>query len=170
MLTPAVADRARSIVDARLPDHDETLDDALGRMAERVKHLDDEEEILRYAVQLRLLCEEDLQARAKIISKALVTAHRDLDGVRREGLIRGLRAQLAEMMADGSLHLADALRQHSEKLKPLFLSQSAIDAEWLAKQRNMASDQVGRVIQEYAAGLQYPLLDRMRRFLGIRTS
>lgn len=165
MLDAAIRDRASTLIQERLRSRDDQLKADLGRFVEKLERIEDDDEILRMSVKLRLLCETDLTDRAALIWNSVRAAHRDLVGLRTEGLVRDMKDELNVHMRSGGVALAAAMRERAGGLRPIFSGPQPIDAAWLARQRDRAAEQTTKNIEEYVDGLSWGFGSLLRRIL-----
>lgn len=157
MLKDKVVEAANAAVETRFKLRDQALAKELDALAQKIQSggFDDEEE--RMGVQLRLICEQDLETRAQSAWGAIKKAHQSLDGKRTEDLASELMGLLNDAMKRGAVSLANHLRERHTALSQALGGATPVDAQYLTRQWQRAADDRRSDVGAYVSKLRKPL-------------
>ncbi len=170
MSNNGLEDKLDSAIASRFQIRDETLDKALEELAVRTRNNYDEDWPTALGIKLRLVCEQDLYERAYIVWQALRKDHESAGKVKTASLMKDFRASMRKHMQLASLNLANHLRKYSEDLEPAFTSKNALDAAWLARLRDRASERYAKDMNEYVSRLNWGLRNLVGGFKRKKSS
>ncbi len=152
MLKPETLDAALESVHTRFELRDEVLHKELESLSHNIEGQSTSDQLARYGVKLRLICERDMSDRAQIIWSSLRRAHEKSGEGKGVDLLNDLIAQTKELMRQESIRLAGTLSSYRKYITPLMSGSRRKDAEWLTKIRRMAMEKFQSDMEKYATG------------------
>ena len=144
----------KTAVEARFELRDTVLKKELDDLATRVARIKASGEEEAVGVKLRLICEADLKDRAQMAWAAIRKIHSEEVGSATPNISGELLGELESYMRQATLSLAGHLRSRATTFAGEFSGAGAINADWMARQRQNAIDSQRKSIDEYVTGLR----------------